>query len=85
MAGETGVGPDSTIEVVLFDLDDTLVDSFEARRRALYSVFRVAGIESPGAEQFLRGLNGGQLVGALDLLDTGARLDRALSDLYRDA
>ena len=75
-----------TPRAVLFDLDDTLVDSFDARRRALDSVFRDAGIESPTAEQFLRRLNGAQLFGTLDLLTGGGRTkEKGLSDSYRDA
>ena len=72
-------------EAVLFDLDDTLIDSFDARLHALESVFRDARIERPTAEQFLRGLDGRQLFGTLDRLPTGREIGRSLSDAYRDA
>ena len=49
--------PDS-LSTVLFDLDDTLLDSFDARFKTLQSVLSRANITHPTAEQFLRSLNG---------------------------
>ena len=49
------MGPFST---VLFDLDDTLLDSFEAREIALEGVFKHAGIGHLDAGRFLHDLRG---------------------------
>ena len=85
MAAETNAGPSPMVRAVLFDLDDTLIDSFEARRQALDSVFRAAEIESPSAEQFLRGLTGRQLFGTLETLAPGRQIEEmSLSEAYRD-
>jgi len=43
---------------VLFDLDDTLTDSYRARLLALKRVFDSAGIASPSAEELLKSTDG---------------------------
>jgi len=68
---------------ILFDLDDTLLDSFDARVEALQSVFRHAEIHHPTAEEFLRSLYGGQLEGALTKLATSRGLEFNLFEHYR--
>lgn len=49
------------ISTILFDLDDTLLDSFRARVRALDTVFRDAGIRDLTGEAFIRSQHGRQL------------------------
>lgn len=62
---------------VLFDLDDTLVDSRSARVAALDSAFSKFGIRRPTALDFLLDIKGGQLEGALAELEAkdGRSLD----------
>ena len=45
-------------KAVLFDLDDTLTDSYRARLLALQVVLRDAGISSPSAEEVLKSYDG---------------------------
>ena len=49
------------ITAVLFDFDDTLVNSYAARLDALQRVFSEAGIHDPTAEAFFRDMVGRQL------------------------
>ena len=70
---------------MIFDFDDTLIDSFDARRHALEKVFRLAGIQAPSAHEFLTGLGGRQLFGALETLAPGLHIGgTSLSEAYRD-
>lgn len=72
-------------KAVIFDLDDTLIDSFQARRCALEKVFRLAGIQTLTAHEFLTNLGGRQLYGTLDQLAPGRHIEGAsLSEAYRD-
>ena len=72
-------------KAVIFDFDDTLVDSFDSRLYALEKVFRLAGIETPTAHEFMTGLSGRQLFGALDTLAPGRNIEgTSLSEAYRD-
>ena len=72
-------------KAVIFDFDDTLIDSFDARRHALEKVFRLAGIQSPSAHEFLTGLGGRHLFGALETLAPGLHIgETSLSEAYRD-
>jgi len=71
--------------MVLFDLDDTLVDSFEARVSALGKVFVEAGIGSPTAGEFLIGLHGRQLKEALVQLEAEIGMELDLFERYRRA
>ena len=83
MAGSPRVGVRP--KAVIFDLDDTLIDSFAARRQALDRVFRLAGVYTPTAEEFFRSLNGRQLFGTLEALAPGRQIEgRTLSEAYRD-
>ena len=70
---------------VLFDFDDTLVDSRSARVAALGAAFSEFGIRRPTAHDFLFDIKGGQLEGALAELEAkeGRRLD--LFGHYRQA
>ena len=69
---------------IIFDLDDTLIDSFDSRRYALEKVFRLAVIESPTAYEFLTGLSGRQLFGTLEALEPGRHIgEKSLSEAYR--
>ena len=73
------------ISTVLFDLDDTLLESFAARIEALHSVFSAAGIRSQTAEEFLRSLRGGQFEHALNQLEAREGRDLDLFGSYRRA
>ena len=57
------------ITAVLFDFDDTLVNSYDARLDALQRVFTAAGVHDPTAEAFLRDMGGRQLEDALRPLE----------------
>ena len=71
-------------EAVIFDLDDTLIDSFDSRLHAIAEVFRLVGIEAPTAHEFLTSLGGRQLFGAIEVLAPGRHIDgTSLSEAYR--
>ncbi len=53
MAGEL-----AHVRTVLFDFDDTLVESLPGREAALRRAFAEAGVVSPTAEDFVRDVNG---------------------------
>jgi pyrophosphatase PpaX len=74
--------PDS-LTAVLFDLDDTLLDSFDARFKTLQSVFTRAYITDPTAEQFLRNLKGTLLKDALAKLEATLKIENNLFEDYR--
>ena len=70
---------------VIFDLDDTLIDSFDSRRYAIERVFRLVGIQTPTAREFLTGLGGRQLFGALEVLAPDRQINgTSLSEAYRE-
>lgn len=69
------------LSTALFDFDDTIVDSLQARVNALASVFNRACIDAD-AEAFMLGLKGRQLKYALDDLE-GPNL--GLFEAYRSA
>ncbi len=73
----------SPLSTVLFDLDDTLLDSFDARVNALQKAFIRAGILRLKAEQFLRDLHGTQLKEALTQLETAQKTGPNLFEDYR--
>ena len=58
------------ITTVIFDFDDTLVNSYDARLDALQRVFTAAGIHDPTAEAFFRDMEGRQLEDALRPLES---------------
>ena len=69
-------------ETYLFDFDDTLVDSFQARVDALEQVFNLTNISSdPG--QFMRGLEGRQLKIELEKLEQDLKQNLGLFHKYR--
>ena len=74
--------PDSP-STILFDLDDTLLDSFDARVRTLQFVFMRAGIRHPKAEQFLRSLHGTLLKEALTQFGAMRAIEANLFEDYR--
>jgi len=74
--------PDS-LSTILFDLDDTLIDSFDARLKALQQIFIRAGISDLKAEQFLRSLHGTPLKEALAKLEATRKPGNNLFEDYR--
>ena len=68
---------DASISSVLWDWDDTLLDSYEARIRALQAAFDAEGIASPTAADFVRDAQGRELGRAFDELQAsrGAKTD----------
>ena len=72
----------ASLTTVLFDLDDTLIDSFGARVEALRRVFVGVGINSPSATEFIRDLRGEQLGGALKQLGVKHGLESDMSEQY---
>ncbi len=75
----------SRFSAVIFDWDDTLLDSFAAREHALGRAFAAAGIASPSPGDFMRGLKGGQLLDDLARLKRELGLDHDLNGAYRRA
>jgi phosphoglycolate phosphatase-like HAD superfamily hydrolase len=73
------------VNTVLFDLDDTLLDSFDARVRALHVVFTQAKIAGVTAEGFLNSLQGAQLKAALERLAEAQNVKNDLFINYRRA
>lgn len=73
----------SRISTVLFDLDDTLIDSFAARVQALERVFAASNILSPTPEEFLHNLHGGQFEGGLKQLEASEERKLDLFGSYR--
>ena len=72
------------LSTVLFDFDDTLVDSLQARVNALGLVFNRAGIDAD-PEAFMHGLKGRQLKNVLDDLETRDGRNPGLFEAYRSA
>ena len=82
-----GRGPATgALKAVLFDLDDTLLDSFDARVMALAKAFAHCGIKAIDPADFMHGLRGGQLRDALARVapcpDDQDRLFRAYRHAY---
>ena len=73
----------SRISTVLFDLDDTIIDSYTARVHALEGVFSAGNILSITAEEFLHSLRGGQFQGGLKRLEAREGRDLDLFGSYR--
>ena len=74
-----------SLTTVLFDWDDTLVDSFPARLATLRSVFSDASIGAPSAEELFHGLQGKSLEVALAQLEAANSWRLNLFDRYRRA
>ena len=72
------------LSTILFDFDDTLVDSLQARVNALGLVFNRAGIDAD-AEVFMLGLKGRQLKNVLDDLEARDGRNLGLFEAYRSA
>lgn len=72
-----------SLSAVLFDLDDTLLDSFGARINTLQSVFTRVNITHPTAEQFLLSLKGTLLKDALVKLEVSLKMESNLFEDYR--
>ncbi len=70
------------LSTVLFDFDDTIVDSLHARVNALASVFNRACIDAD-AEAFMHGLKGRQLKNVLDDLEARDGRSLGLFEAYR--
>ena len=77
--------PTSTLITVLFDLDDTLIDSFDARAHALQWTFSRAGFHRLTAVEFLRSLHGSQLITSLAQLEVEHKIEGGLIETYRRA
>ena len=74
-----------SLSAVLFDLDDTLLDSFAARVRAVQDAFQQTGLKRINAEEYLRNLGGKQLNEAFVTLQVEEGRDLKLLDRYRRA
>ncbi len=73
------------ILTVLFDLDDTLLDSFAARASALQDVFSLAGVDTPTAAELLKSSNGRPLDGMLAEFQARNNIEVDLFGEYRRA
>ena len=76
--------PPSHLATVIFDLDDTLIDSFEARVAALERVFANFDIRGHSASEFMRDLGGKQLMTALEELESELASSDGLYETYRE-
>jgi pyrophosphatase PpaX len=74
-----------TIKAVLFDLDDTLLDSLKARVKALEHVFADTGITNIKADEFLFNLQGNPFVTGLKELALARGIHDDLFVKYRRA
>jgi pyrophosphatase PpaX len=70
-------------KAILFDLDDTLLDSMAARVKSMEHVFASAGITHLQAERFLRDLHGTPLEDALVKLAQELGIQTGLFEKYR--
>ncbi len=70
-----------SLSAVLFDLDDTLLDSLDARIKTLQSVFTRANITHPTAEQLLLSLKGTPIKDALAKLEVSLKIEDNLDTL----
>lgn len=75
--------PPDRLTTVLFDLDDTLIDSFDARVAALEKVFARFDIRGRSAREFMRELGGNQLMTALEDLESELGTSDGLYETYR--
>ena len=75
--------PPDRLTAVLFDLDDTLIDSFDARVAALERVFAKFDIRGRSAHEFMRDLGGNQLMIALEHLESELGSTVGLYEAYR--
>ena len=75
--------PTHPIRAVLFDWDDTLLNSYDARIQALQFAFDTAGIGQPTAEEFIPHMMGRELSGPLKELQAVKGSDADLVSLYR--
>jgi phosphoglycolate phosphatase-like HAD superfamily hydrolase len=73
------------VNTVIFDLDDTLLDSYGARVRSLAAVFTKAGVTGLTADAFLRGLRGAPFNRSLEELRQSRGLEADLFISYRRA
>ena len=73
------------LSAVLFDLDDTLIDSLEARVAALSSAFQGAGLQHLDPKQFFQEIRGRQLLDALTELEEREGRELGLVERYRQA
>ena len=72
------------ISTVIFDLDDTLIDSLPARVEALQEVFSIAGI-SVAADRFFEATQGGPIWAALQRLEGESGRPLGLVEKFRRA
>lgn len=76
--------PPDRLTTVLFDLDDTLIDSFDARSSALERVFVRFNVLDRSPRDFMRDLGGNQLMTALEELESELGQRVGLYETYRE-
>ena len=80
-----GKKPASHVNTVLFDLDDTLLDSIDARVRALGNVLSPYKIPGFNAARFIQELKGRQLKDVLAAFAAAHNINEDLFTAYRRA
>jgi pyrophosphatase PpaX len=75
----------ASVKTVIFDLDDTLLDSAGARIQALHKVFSEAGVRRRKAAEFLNNLGGSPLIQGLERLQAEQNINDDLFLAYRRA
>ena len=78
MAGEL-----AHVRAVLFDFDDTLVETLPGRQAAIGRAFEEAGVTSPTAAQFVQSINGLTFNVPFAELDRTYERELRLLDRYR--
>jgi pyrophosphatase PpaX len=71
------------IDTILFDWDDTLIDSIPARVKSLENVFQTAGINGQNTEEFFVNLKGTSFQQSLERLAKARGITIDLFALYR--
>ena len=77
--------PLAHVRAVLFDLDDTLLDTYSARTRAIASAFADAGVTEPRADAFMERYNGFGFDSVLLEVERAHGGDLGLMEAYRRA
>ena len=73
------------IQAVVFDFDDTLADTLEARVHAMRETFAWAGIAEPSADGFVQQQRGIPLAVSLDTFEAARGLEKGMLQAYRSA
>jgi len=83
VSGQRGLP--KTIQAVVFDFDDTLADTLQARVHAMRKTFEWAGITEPSADDFVQAQRGIPLAVSLGGFEAAQGLEKGMLQMYRSA